>query len=39
MAQRQTHGRGRLYESIVDTVGDTPTIRVNRLAPGLRVRR
>ncbi len=33
MAQRQTHGRGRLYESIVDTVGDTPTIRVNRLAP------
>jgi cysteine synthase A len=30
---RTTAGRGRLYESIVDTIGDTPTIRVNRLAP------
>ncbi|MDJ1017896.1 MAG: pyridoxal-phosphate dependent enzyme [Paracoccaceae bacterium] len=33
MASRQTNGRGRLYSSIVDTVGDTPAIRVNRLAP------
>ena len=30
---RSTEGRGRLYESIVDTVGDTPVVRVNRLAP------
>jgi len=30
---RQTHGRGRLFESIVDTVGDTPCARVNHLAP------
>ncbi|HWL57792.1 MAG TPA: PLP-dependent cysteine synthase family protein [Paracoccus sp. (in: a-proteobacteria)] len=30
---RTTGGRGRLYESILDTVGDTPTIRINNLAP------
>lgn len=30
---RTTNGRGRLYDSIVDTIGDTPCIRVNRLAP------
>jgi cysteine synthase A len=30
---RRTEGRGRLYESIVDTIGDTPCIRVNHLAP------
>jgi cysteine synthase A len=30
---RTTSGRGRLYESIVDTIGDTPCIRVNNLAP------
>ncbi len=30
---RTTKGRGRLYESIVDTIGDTPTVRVNHLAP------
>ena len=30
---RTTSGRGRLYDSIVDTVGDTPCIRINRLAP------
>lgn len=28
---RQTKGRGRLYNSVLDTVGDTPTIRVNNL--------
>jgi len=33
MTQRRTSGRGRLYESILDTVGDTPVIRVNNLAP------
>ena len=30
---RTTDGRGRLYESIVDTIGNTPCIRVNHLAP------
>jgi len=30
---RTTSGRGRLYESILDTVGDTPCVRINRLAP------
>jgi len=32
-AIRTTNGRGRLFESILETVGDTPTIRVNNLAP------
>lgn len=31
---RQTAGRGRLYDSVVDTIGDTPCIRINTLAPG-----
>jgi cysteine synthase len=30
---RRTEGRGRLFESIVDTVGDTPVVKINRLAP------
>jgi cysteine synthase A len=30
---RTTDGRGRLFESILDTIGDTPCIRVNNLAP------
>lgn len=30
---RTTDGQGRLYESILDTVGNTPCIRVNSLAP------
>jgi cysteine synthase len=30
---RRTEGRGRLYDSIIDTVGDTPCVRINRLAP------
>lgn len=30
---RTTQGRGRLYDSVVETVGDTPCIRINRLAP------
>jgi len=35
---RTTFGRGRLFDSVLDTVGDTPVIRVNRLAPsGVRV--
>src|SRR4249920_3735512 len=32
-ASRKTEGRGRLYESVVDTIGNTPCIRVNRIAP------
>jgi cysteine synthase len=28
---RTTTGRGRLFESILDTVGDTPTIRINNV--------
>jgi cysteine synthase len=35
---RTTDGRGRLYDSVLDTVGNTPCIRVNSLAPdGVRV--
>jgi cysteine synthase A len=30
---RKTEGRGRLYDSIVETIGDTPCVRINRLAP------
>lgn len=33
MVQRQTNGRGRRYDSVLDTVGDTPSIRINRIAP------
>ncbi len=30
---RTTGGRGRRYESVIDTIGDTPCIRINHLAP------
>ena len=30
---RTTRGRGRLYDSILETIGDTPVVRVNNLAP------
>jgi hypothetical protein len=30
---RRTKGHGKLYDSIVDTVGDTPVVRVNHIAP------
>lgn len=30
---RTTSGRGQVYESVLDTVGNTPAIRVNNLAP------
>jgi cysteine synthase A len=33
MTSRTTTGQGKLYESIVDTIGNTPCIRVKRLAP------
>jgi len=32
-AIRRSEGRGRLYDSIIDTVGDTPCVRINRLSP------
>lgn len=32
-AIRTTSGRGRLFDSVLDTIGDTPTIRVNNLGP------
>ena len=31
---RTTAGRGRLFDSILDTVGDTPAIRINNLGVG-----
>ncbi|GGY47648.1 cysteine synthase A [Parvularcula lutaonensis] len=31
--QRMTNGRGEVYGSIVDTIGNTPVVKVNRLAP------
>ena len=30
---RTTNGRGRLFDSVLDTVGDTPCIRINNLGP------
>ncbi|MGI9462607.1 MAG: PLP-dependent cysteine synthase family protein [Aestuariivirgaceae bacterium] len=32
-SDRTTNGRARLYDSILETVGDTPCIKINRLAP------
>ena len=33
MSVRQTNGRGRRFDSVLDTIGDTPVIRINRIAP------
>lgn len=33
MPVRQTNGRGRLFDNVLDTVGDTPAIRINKIAP------
>jgi cysteine synthase A len=33
MSTRTTRGRGKRYDSILDTVGDTPCVRINRIAP------
>jgi cysteine synthase A len=33
MMRRTTQGRGRLFASVLDTIGDTPAIRINSLAP------
>ena len=30
---RTTAGRGRLFDSVLDTIGDTPCIRINNLGP------
>ncbi len=30
---RTTNGRGRLFDSVLDTIGDTPAIRINNIAP------
>ena len=30
---RTTNGRGRLFDSIIDTIGDTPCIRLNHITP------
>ncbi len=30
---RHTSGRGRRFDNVIDTIGDTPVIRINRLAP------
>ena len=32
MADEQKRGRGRIYKSITDTIGDTPIVRLDRLA-------
>jgi cysteine synthase A len=32
MALPRTKGRGRIYDSIIDTMGDTPLVRLNRMA-------
>jgi len=35
---RTTEGRGRLFDSVLDTIGDTPCIRINNLGPkGVRI--
>ena len=31
MTERRTEGRGRVYDSIIDTIGDTPLVRLSRL--------
>ncbi len=33
MSTRTTTGQSKLYESIVDTIGNTPVVKINRLAP------
>lgn len=30
---RKTNGQGRLFDSVLDTIGNTPCIRINHLAP------
>ena len=30
-ASRTTNGRGRLFDNVLDTIGDTPAIRINNI--------
>ncbi len=30
---RKTNGRGRLFDNVLETIGDTPCIRINNLGP------
>jgi cysteine synthase A len=30
---RQTQGRGQLYDSVLETIGDTPAIKINKIGP------
>ena len=32
MTDAKKPGRGRIYDSIIDTVGDTPIVRLDKLA-------
>ncbi|HWU26271.1 MAG TPA: cysteine synthase A [Rhizomicrobium sp.] len=32
MTKRETSGRGRIYDSITDTIGDTPLVRLSRMS-------
>ncbi|MEF2554136.1 cysteine synthase A [Aurantimonas sp. A2-1-M11] len=34
----RTHGRGRIYDSITDTIGDTPIVRLDKLAKEMGVK-
>ena len=33
LEKRTTKGKSKLYESVTETIGDTPCIRINTLAP------
>jgi cysteine synthase A len=33
LTKRKTQGRGRLYPGVLETIGNTPSIRINSLAP------
>ncbi|MBU2582617.1 MAG: cysteine synthase A [Alphaproteobacteria bacterium] len=33
MSSRKTNGQSKVYDSVVDTIGNTPCIRINNLAP------
>ena len=35
-SHRQTHGRGKVYDSIIDTIGDTPIVRLPNLTKALK---
>ena len=33
MEKRTTNGKNKLFDSVLETIGDTPSIRINTLAP------